>query len=75
MKAIDIVKEYLKGTCNYSNTVLTGGGRLFGCTHERVKEARFDGYYPNQPCTIDDWKVCPLNPEWIKQIEGFTNSP
>jgi hypothetical protein len=61
MKAIEIVKEYLKGTCQYSNTMEGGGSRLYGCIHIRVKDARFNSYYPNEPCTTDDWKACPLN--------------
>ena len=71
MKAIEIVKEFLKGTCQYAGTIEGGKGRLYICIQERVKDARFNGYYPNEPCTTDDWKTCPLNDKWVNRVKGI----
>jgi hypothetical protein len=57
MKPIVIVKQYLEPKCKYSGMM----GRLFTCTHEEVKHAPLNGQAPDEPCTIADWKVCPLN--------------
>ena len=67
MKAIDIVREYLKGQCKFAAELHSGQSELRGyvlgyrCAHERVKAAPLKAPYPDRPCTNDDWKECPLN--------------
>jgi hypothetical protein len=68
MKAIDVVKEYLKGQCEYAAELHCGQSELRGyaigyrCAHKRVTAAPMPAPYPDRPCTMDDWKECPLNP-------------
>ena len=71
MKPIELVTEYLKQECKYSAVFPQGInlGVIYICQHEKVKGARFNGKYPDSPCTTDDWKVCPLNAEWTERMK------
>ena len=75
IKAIEIDREYLKGQCKYAAELHCGQSELRGyvvgyrCAHERVKAAPMPAPYPDRPCTMDDWKECPLNAEWVDRTK------
>ena len=68
MKAIRLIRILLKTKCPYSaphdsKAFLSNPG-LYVCKHEGGKDCPLYGWgLPDEQCTIDDWKECPLNPE------------